>query len=142
MEKNYRRKVRNAIADKSTEKRTVRLSQLLPAHPLEGNEVAENKNRERIAALGTTRLSSLIVENETIRQDVIEEALPSTSPMQLVFDRDSGKCVAFDGNSRLIAFKRFCEQNHPGIDPLMEVNAYELDPDEISIDIPWRDYSF
>lgn len=141
--KYYRKRVRDAMANIKPIKVQVKLSDILPAHPLEGNPTAVSKNKERIEALKKNKpeFDKRLKAQEPLTQEFIEGNMESSSPIQLAYDKASGKCIAFDGNSRLIAIKRFFAEAYPGVDPIIEINAYPVAPDLIKHAIPKSDYS-
>lgn len=144
VEKYHRKRVRDAMEGKTPKKIIVKLSEILPAHPLEGNAAAEAKNKERIAALKKNRVQfdDLFSTRQPITQEFIDSIMESTSPIQLAYDERSGKCIAFDGNSRLIAIKRFFKEVYPDKDPEIEINVYKVDSQLMKPALPDRDFSY
>ncbi|MES2273272.1 MAG: hypothetical protein V4487_03685 [Chlamydiota bacterium] len=126
----YRQRVKDAMMNLEPTQIKTKLSQILPAHPIEGNSPAVNKNRERVLALKKYKqqFANLFCHHKPITKEWIERIMQSTSPMQFAFGNHTGKYITFSGNSRLIALKLFCSEEFPNLDPEIEIPIYLIDP--------------
>lgn len=131
IDKFYRWRVRGVMETIPPKSVIITLSHILPSHPLEGNGAAQKKNEARIEILkkNKNQFDQILKEKSpVISQQFIEGMMDSTSPMQLAYDSLENRCIAFDGNSRLMAIQRFFAEAYPGIDPKVKVSACEIDP--------------
>lgn len=117
----YRQRVKDAMANSISAKMTVKLSMIVPSHPIKGNWVAENKCRERVVVL---KENKVLLLSGGISQKLIEKLMPSSAPIQCVYDQNSRKYITFQGTGRIFALKDFFQRQ----DPTIEIAVYKVSP--------------
>ncbi len=120
----YQFRVKDAMANQKARRIEKNLSKIAPSHPL--NWYAENKRKERVAVLQKHKaeLDLLLRKNQPVSQSFTHKLMPSTDPIQCVFDRDKDRYIAFNGSGRILALKAFFGER----DPKIEIEIFLVPP--------------
>ncbi len=116
----YRQRVKDAMVNSVSKKMSVKLSMIVPSHPIKGNWVAENKCRERVFILKENK--DLLLSGNTVSQKFILKLMPSSAPIQCVYDKK--RFITFQGTGRIFALKECFEKE----DPTIEITVYNVSP--------------
>lgn len=117
----YRQRVKDAMAKSVSAKMTIKLSMIVPSHPIKGNWIAENKCRERVVILKKNR--DLLLSGR-LSEKLTNKLMPSSAPIQCVYDQSSRKYITFQGTGRIFALKECFEKE----DPTIEIIVYTVSP--------------
>jgi len=108
------------MANSVSEKMSVKLSMIVPSHPIKGNWVAENKCCERVVILKKNK--DLLQSGNTYSLELIQKLMPSSAPIQCVYDEK--RFITFQGTGRIFALKEFFQKE----DPSIEITVYKVSP--------------